>query len=299
MVIREDNAALKVPLKLNTSSDDIIEANIGSIKGEQEIYKRLTGCDHVVKVLQFTETSTKMQLMENGDLLSYITRDSASHPSKQLMLRWFCQMARGLAEIHDRRVLVFDIAMRNFLLDSDLSIKFCDFTEATALPLDTDMEAANDHNSTVQTDIGELAAVMYEVVTGEGYNFNSFLNTGPSDGGLEWPDEGSLRPTEGIWLGDTFKKCWTRGKFRNARELLRELESVHVDVDLNVDLENGFAYPIPSPRMPVSSSIMSLLRQVRRNLSLRKMMALTGAVVVVTFIFSLKRSGYTFPMSSL
>ncbi|KAL4946830.1 hypothetical protein BDV06DRAFT_229703 [Aspergillus oleicola] len=229
MVIREGNAAVKLPIKWDTSRDDEIELNIDGIQREQEAYQRLEGCDHVIQVLELTATSIKLELMENGDLYSYMYRESTPSPSKQLELLWFRQMARGLAQIHDRRVLVLDIARRNFLVDSDLSVKFCDFTEATILPLDTCMETANDHNNTVQTDIGQLAAVMYEVVTGEDCSFNSFLDKLPEDGGVEWPDERLLKSTQGIWLGDIIKKCWTRGAFRNAHELLRELESASVE----------------------------------------------------------------------
>ncbi|CAI7647969.1 unnamed protein product [Penicillium bialowiezense] len=74
-------------------------------------------------------------------------------------------MARTLEYIHDRRVLVADIASRNFLLDSDMTIKFCDFSEASLLPLDVDMDTLDDNGYTTRIDLGFLGAVIYEVIT--------------------------------------------------------------------------------------------------------------------------------------
>ncbi|KAL4925083.1 serine/threonine protein kinase [Aspergillus undulatus] len=236
MVIREGNTAIKLPFRCKGSLDSEIELNIDGIQREQEIYRQIGECDSVVPVLGFTETSTTLKLMENGDLHSYLRHNLHTPLPKHLKLSWFQQMARGLAQIHDRRVLVLDIASRNLLLDDYLSIKFCDFTEATRLPLDTDMEKVNDYNSTVQTDIAQLAAVMYEVVTGEQWDFNSFLNDQPNNGAMEWPQQTKLRKTRGIWLGDIIRKAWTQGAFCNAYELLRELESVRLEDEPTINL---------------------------------------------------------------
>ncbi|KAL3474113.1 hypothetical protein BJX99DRAFT_232202 [Aspergillus californicus] len=63
--------------------------------------------------------------MKHGDLRSYIEKHQAP---RSLKLTWFRQMAYTLSRIHDRAVIVADIACRNILLDSDLSVKFCDFS---------------------------------------------------------------------------------------------------------------------------------------------------------------------------
>jgi serine/threonine protein kinase len=92
------------------------------------------------------------------------------------------QMARTLSFIHDRRVLHTDIVSRNFLLDSDLSLNICDFSEATLLPLDADMEAVDDNGYTTQIDIGFLGAVILEVVTGIKCRIDPFKDNSPTDG---------------------------------------------------------------------------------------------------------------------
>ncbi|KAK1146357.1 hypothetical protein N8T08_003144 [Aspergillus melleus] len=87
------------------------------------------------------DTSTTLAVMENGNLRLYLSRNK---PSQSLQLTWFRVIACTLASIHERRIIVADIASRNFLLDSGLSIKVCDFTESTIMPLNTCMEAADD-----------------------------------------------------------------------------------------------------------------------------------------------------------
>ena len=134
-------------------------------------------------------------------------------------------MARALAQIHDRRVLVADIATRNFLLDTKLSVKFCDFTESTSLPLDSHMETVDDEGFNIYTDIGQLGAVMYEVVTGEHCEFDLFKNEDVSDSGRAvWPRRGDLPCVQGIWLGEVMEKCWSERAFQNAHDLANQLE---------------------------------------------------------------------------
>jgi serine/threonine protein kinase len=211
-VVRQRQLAVKFPLRW--SRDEEVEANIESLQHEQAIYQRLGRCDGIVPFLGFSEISTQLRVMENGDLRSYLARHTK--PSKSLQLSWFRAMACTLAYIHDRRVLVADIASRNFLLDSDLSIKICDFTESTMMPPDTCMETADYGGYSIQTDIGQLGAVVYEVVVGEKCAFDIFKNVPPELSHGIWPRREHLPSTQGVWLGPIIEKCWTEGAFRTA-----------------------------------------------------------------------------------
>lgn len=199
-VVREDGFAVKLPLGWSRDdSDEMVEANIKSLQHEQAIYKRLGECDGVVSYIDFSETSTRLSVMENGDLRSYLTQHNK--PSKSLQLSWFRVMARTLAYIHDRRVLVADIATRNFLLDSDLSIKICDFTESIIMPPDTCMKTADYEGYSIRTDIEQLEAVMYEMVVEEKCAFDIFKNVSSESGSGIWPNRENLPSTQGVWLG--------------------------------------------------------------------------------------------------
>ncbi|EKV15739.1 hypothetical protein PDIP_39450 [Penicillium digitatum Pd1] len=160
--------------------------------------------------------------MANGDLRAYLTKN---RPSPQLQLAWFYQMSRTLAFIHERCVLVADIASRNFLLDSALSLKFCDFAEASLLPLDSNMETVDDNGFTTRIDIGLLGAVMYEIVTGNECEIDLFKDNSPTDGRAYWPERRHLPITQDVPFGWIIEGCWD-GTFCTAHHLLRALDSV-------------------------------------------------------------------------
>ncbi|KAL4893429.1 kinase-like domain-containing protein [Aspergillus ambiguus] len=234
IVLLQNDVAIKAPLRYIWSSDYDVEANLKSIRREQAVYSRLQSSkddrsDGVVHCLGFSPEATRLAYMRNGDLQTYLTK---YRPSLHLQLTWFRGMARTLSYIHDQRVLVTDIASRNFLLDSDLSIKFCDFSEASLLPLDSKMETADDNGYTIQIDIGLLGKVMYEIVTGDKCEVDLYKDNAPTDGRAYWPDKKSLPSTQGIWLGEIIEGCWV-GKFRSAHSLLLALNSVDLPWQLH------------------------------------------------------------------
>lgn len=138
-------------------------------------------------------------------------------------------MARTLVYAHDRRVIVADVFTRNFLLDNHLSVKLSDFTESSVLPLTTNIQTANDSGYSIFTDIGQLGAVMYEVVTGKACEFDLFKSQPPGPATATWPRREDLPSTDNIWLGYIIEKCWNRGALRNTRELLAALDSVTLE----------------------------------------------------------------------
>ncbi|KAJ6019849.1 hypothetical protein N7499_003038 [Penicillium canescens] len=227
VVLLQNGVAVKVPLIYPWSSDSDVEVNTESIRREQDVYRRLQNPgDHrssgIVRCIGFSTEATQLAYMANGDLRAYL---KTYRPSFELQLTWFHEMAGTLAYIHDRCVLVADIASRNFLLDSDLSLKFCDFSEASLFSLDSDMQSVDDNGYTTQVDIGLLGAVMYEIVTGNKCEIDLYKDNSPTDGRAYWPERKYLPSTQGIWLGCIIEDCWN-GNFRSAHGLLQALESI-------------------------------------------------------------------------
>ncbi|PKX89059.1 kinase-like protein [Aspergillus novofumigatus IBT 16806] len=220
VVVLQDGMAVKMPLRYLDSTDDDVAINTTVIQREQEAYQRLKECDGAVPYISFSQTTTQLALMKNGDLRSYLSRNQ---PSKALQLSWFRQMAHALCDIHGRSVIVADIACRNLLLDSTLAIKFCDFTESTIMPPDTDMETADDNGYSIQTDIGQLGKVIYEVVSGEHCEFDLHENDVSR---ATLPRRETLPSTEEIWLGPIIEKCWTWNGYKNAAHLAEALDAV-------------------------------------------------------------------------
>ncbi|GAQ45404.1 serine/threonine-protein kinase HT1 [Aspergillus tubingensis] len=230
VVTCRDTVAVKIPLRHPWSSDEDVQTNVEVLEREQGIYHRLNHLpreqiDYIVPCLGLYKNATHLGYMENGDLRTYMTEN---RPSRALQITWFRQMAQALEQIHDKRVLVADVATRNFLLDSDLSIRFCDFSEASLLPIDTVMETADDDGFSIQTDIGQLGAVMYEVITRQKCDFDLFQEGVPLDGRASWPRRDSLPSTDGLWLGSIIEKCWVEGGFQNAHALSQALCSVDI-----------------------------------------------------------------------
>lgn len=227
VVLLQNGVAVKTPLRYIWSSDSDVNVNIESIQREQKIYRRLqTDGDKrssgIVRFICSSPESTQLAYMANGDLRAYLAK---CRPSPQLQLTWFRDMAYTLSYIHERCVLITDIASRNFLLDSNLSLKFCDFSEASLLPLGSNMDAVDDNGYTTQIDIGLLGAVIYEVVTGNKCEIDLFLNNSPTDGRAYWPERKLLPSTRDIWLGWIIEGCWN-GEFHCAQSLLQALNSV-------------------------------------------------------------------------
>ncbi|KAL2801715.1 kinase-like domain-containing protein [Aspergillus granulosus] len=226
VVLLQNDVAIKTPLRYRWSSESEVQANAQSLMHEQDVYRRLQNprddrSHGVVRCIGLSTDTTQLAYMANGDLRTYLAK---FRPPRQLQLKWFKQMARTLSFIHDRRVLVADIASRNFLLDSDLSLKICDFTEASLLPLDCDMETVDDNGYTTQIDVGLLGAVMYEVITGNRCEIDLFRDNSPTDGRAYWPERRFLPSTRGIWLGWLIEGCWD-GEISSAHSLLLALNS--------------------------------------------------------------------------
>ncbi|KAL4811327.1 kinase-like protein [Aspergillus unguis] len=229
VILLQNGIAIKTPLRYIWSSDSDVQVNIQSIRREQGVYRRLQSVTDdrskgIVSCIGFLPEATQLTYMANGDLRTYLAK---CRPSHHLQLAWFREMARTLCYIHARRVLVADIATRNFLLDTDMSLKICDFSEASLLPLDADMEAVDDNGFTARKDIGLLGTVMYEIATGDKCDVDLFKDNAPTDGRAYWPERTSLPSTEGIWVGWIIEGCWD-GQFRSAHSLVRELDSIDI-----------------------------------------------------------------------
>ena len=262
MVILHDQVAIKMPLRYRSSSGDDVDTNIEAIQREQNIYRRLGQCDGVVPCIGFSERTIQLAVMKNGDLRSYLKQN---RPPKSLRLTWLRQMADTLSRIHDHAVIVADIASRNFLLDSDLSVKFCDFTESSIMPLNINMETVDDNGYSIQTDIGQLGAVIYEVVTGKRCDFDLFKDLPPDATKASWPRRESLPSTHKLWLGPIIEQCWTKGSFQDANRLAETLNSVSLDKELSQqnetgkDLQKKFLYPLRMSKFPTESLITCMV----------------------------------------
>lgn len=221
-MVRRDGWAIKIPRRHPWSCEADLQSNIKVLQHEQEVYRRLNlqsddYNDCIVPCARLCTNAIQLAEMKNGDLRAYLEKN---RPPRSLQIAWFRQMARALEQIHSKSVILADIACRNFLLDSDLSIKACDFSEASILPLGTAIETADDDGYSVRTDIGLLGSVFYEVATGQPCNFDLFES---NDDRATLPHRSSLPRTDTVWMSQIIERCWVGG-FEDAYALSQALE---------------------------------------------------------------------------
>ncbi|KAI1974128.1 hypothetical protein LOZ51_003560 [Ophidiomyces ophidiicola] len=125
--------AVKVPFRISITSPAEYEQHQQGVEEEKRVYERLVGCAGVVQYLGGTFGTLQLELMLNGDLRAYLARHRAPRTQQWA---WIRQMAMALAGIHRQRVVVQDVASRNFLLDAQLGVHICDFSNALLLPPD-------------------------------------------------------------------------------------------------------------------------------------------------------------------
>lgn len=204
-------SALKLPLRygiigldgtLKEDDDAMTEESYEAQERESKVYQRLAHYDDVVACLESSAAGIRLELMENGSLEEYLSKSKGS-PASSLQLDWFRAMTRALSHAHQCRILAADIAIRDFLVSANLTVKQSDFNQSIILPLETDMETSSESGFSIGTCEFDLF---------KGLPFE------PSD--AIWPQRETLPSTEIIWIGPIVERCWTKSSFRSADELL-------------------------------------------------------------------------------
>lgn len=259
VVVRRDGWAVKIPRRHPLTCDEDLQSNIKVLRHEQEVYRRLNLVsddfnDCIVPCGGLYPNAIQLAVMENGDLRTYLKKIG---PPRSMQIAWFRQMARALEQIHSKSVILADIASRNFLLDSDFSIKICDFSEASILPSGTVIETVDVDGYSIFTDIGLLGSVFYEVVTGQPCDFDLFED---SDDRATLPHRSSLPSTDTLWLGQIIEKCWVGG-FQNAHALSQALEAFDLEQEnprINRMPPHNFRDTLESPIIVLAITLSAL-----------------------------------------
>ncbi|KAL4925530.1 kinase-like domain-containing protein [Aspergillus undulatus] len=179
-------------------------------------------CDTHSTTMEDTTTEPDFCSTSDGGNLREYVEQNRSQPPPHILLPWFRQMALAISQAHKNHVLVGDISSSNFLLEADNTLKMCGFSHAIIIEPGEDMDTVEKFGRSVQTDIGELGAVIYELITGREIKYD--LNKGVVENEIRLPfrQNPNLPDTDGIWCGSVIRKCWT-GQFKNMEELVREL----------------------------------------------------------------------------
>lgn len=169
------------------------------------------------------------------------------------------EMALGLpsdryiiARCHERGVLVFDIALRNFLLADDLSPRIIDFANSSLLPQDVDITRADDDGCTARVDLLHLSNVIYSIMTWRNFSVDCAMES-------EWPTIEEIPNLGGLLLAPVIRACWNR-EYTTIQDLVLNIR-LHAETSSSVgpleppnrsDTFAGmpFSDPFSSPALP-------------------------------------------------
>ncbi|PYI30275.1 hypothetical protein BP00DRAFT_457975 [Aspergillus indologenus CBS 114.80] len=203
------------------SLEQMTELNKESLKHEGHVYCHLGQVPGVIEPYQVSDTEIRMPYLRQGSLSRYLRvhRDSVDNMRR---LQWLQEAAHIIRRVHERRVLVADIATRNFLLDENLSLQMCDFTESVIVADDEDLaDFVSEDFVSVKSDVARFGSMMYEVISGNRCEFyvipdiETDLDDDPESKTFKaWPAADRLPDTNDVFLGEIIWRCWVRDGFK-------------------------------------------------------------------------------------
>jgi len=141
------------------------------------------------------------------------------------VLRWAKQATKGLAWVHDCKVIQGDVGTHNMLLDSSDTIKLADFAGSSiddsevSINYEVRSRLPNVSKPNKKSDIFALGSAMYEMATGhrpyEKLSYNTIQNLYRKG---EFPKDVDDIPE----LGKIIRKCWQR-RYDSAWDIVRAL----------------------------------------------------------------------------
>lgn len=173
-----------------------------------------------------------MPYLRQGSLYGYLRAHSDSVDSGR-RLRWLQEAAHITRRVHERRVLVADSAIRNFLLDDNLSLQMRDFTKSVIVSNDEDMaNFVSEDCLLIKFDIARFGSMIYEVTSGSRYEFyvipeiEADLDDDPESKTFKaWPTAEKLPNTNSVFLGDVIRRCWAGDGFLTMQEVCHALDN--------------------------------------------------------------------------
>jgi serine/threonine protein kinase len=202
-----------------------------AIKGldiEHYILTALGSHQRLVRYFGKHDYGLRFQFEVNSDIRRYFSKMDFKIIPIQQREKWVQQAAESIAFIHSKGVIHCDINPNNFLLDSELNLRLCDFAGSLFGELDgkamesTRFFLPRDPLSTPNTrsDVFALGSFMYYIMAGrEPYDSLSEDEITAHFTRGEFPD------VDEFACGQTISGCWT-GKFNSAQEVVVSLSSV-------------------------------------------------------------------------
>ena len=228
LIIRSGVNALKIPKTSDSRDaseecrqDEMLEglSNRQCLEIEKAVYQRAGSCEGIAKCIEITDDGILLALYRRGDLESFIEKEQ--QVDRVQKLKWICTLIKTLHHLHRRRILVFDLGLRNLMIDDNNDLKMIDFGQASVFPLDSDINQVDDDGMTAQVDIFHLGCLLCSISTWTKYQRD-----------LAWED--FIRPPlddlpllDHVLFRDIIRRGWTGG-LSGMEQLCQEMDAVQI-----------------------------------------------------------------------
>ncbi|CAD0110192.1 unnamed protein product [Aureobasidium uvarum] len=210
------STVMKIPKFLGTSMtdgsikpDDDRNMYMNDLSREKDVYRRLQGVPGIANCLDISENGLVLEYYSNGNMEEYLQNNSPSTWTQRI--EWILQILDIFIACHDKKVLVFDIALRNLMLDGDWSPKAIDFGNSSLLPLGGGAELVDEDGYTEEIDILHVTNIIYSICRWKKFQ----VDCAAAD---EWPAADSLPATADLPLGSIIAESWSH-QFKTLNEL--------------------------------------------------------------------------------
>lgn len=198
---------------------------------EARIYQRLGAHPRLVAVKDWDPIKHVLTLeyMPHGNLRKYVM-EHGHEISITRKLQWAIEAAESIELLHSHDIIQADVGAHNFLLDSELSLRICDFggssidgSEALVAPGSRYMlprpVGVRLVPPTKTSDLFALGSLLYLIATGH----ESYHDLEDEDEVENRYRDGCFPNLEGVIFAEIIRKCW-RQEVESAQkvtELLR------------------------------------------------------------------------------
>jgi hypothetical protein len=220
-IILEGKHVLKIPRLLGRlGSDGKIDAHVDNelhfehLEVEKEVYRGLHDVPGIAKGIECTSNGILLEHYSKGCSSDYIF--SHDPPSMSWRWYWILKATDVIARCHEKGVLVYDIALRNFLLADDFSLRLIDFANSAPLPESMDIARADIDGCTARLDLLHLSCIIYSIMTWQKFYVRC-------DSETEWPNLDQMPDVDGLQCGQAIRNCWTR-TYSTIRELAIDIQ---------------------------------------------------------------------------
>ncbi|KAJ5951514.1 uncharacterized protein N7479_009927 [Penicillium vulpinum] len=227
IVVLHERNAIKLPIRRPETRPQKVALDLAAFEREQDIHRRLqptpeTSVKGVISYIRLDHGLIELKYMENGSLLKWL-RQPTAEITIGLQVKWFHQLATGLAHIHNHRVIHGDISCRNILMDKDLNVVLADFGHSSMFSMQRNMIAnGRDTNGrTVWTDLCQLGGVFWSIATGDLVDIDMHKTNGSRDE-VALPPRSALPSTDHIWASVLIDHCWIKGGYGDGANTLVE-----------------------------------------------------------------------------